>query len=225
MNKEGSTSRDSEDCFLCNFFPFLRAIFPPSSTRDVFEDPIAASGSPTLAGSAATPQSASNSAATPQEAIMASEDFRAFLFAQHAEHGFLLLHCTRKKKKPNHFQLPGGHVDDFEFKEAAKISRDPKEQLLYAAKLGASREFFEETGLDIRKSLDRLEPAKLYTASEQPKNKLPNEYKHRLFFNLYLTDDDFLKEENIPVAEAAFLKRPMGAKPPKVYVSSKCGLS
>ena len=42
-------------------------------------------------------------------------DYRGFVFVVHEKHGLLLLHCTRKPKKGPHYQLPGGHVDDFEF--------------------------------------------------------------------------------------------------------------
>ena len=38
------------------------------------------------------------------------DDYRAFLFAVHPKYGMLLLHCTRKKNKPPHFQAPGGHM-------------------------------------------------------------------------------------------------------------------
>ena len=48
------------------------------------------------------------------------DDYRGFLLVQHEEHGLMLLRCTRKKNKPPHWQLPGGHVDEFEFQEAAK---------------------------------------------------------------------------------------------------------
>jgi len=46
-------------------------------------------------------------------------DYRGFVFAVHPEHGMLLLHCTRKPAKGPHFQLPGGHVDDYEFDTAS----------------------------------------------------------------------------------------------------------
>lgn len=65
-------------------------------------------------------------AAAPSPASAASPvvnpgvDYRAFLIAVHEKHGLLLLHCTRKKSKGPHWQLPGGHVDDFEFKEACE---------------------------------------------------------------------------------------------------------
>jgi 8-oxo-dGTP pyrophosphatase MutT (NUDIX family) len=36
---------------------------------------------------------------------------RAFLFLVHRNHGLLLLYTTRKKSKAQHYQVPGGHVD------------------------------------------------------------------------------------------------------------------
>lgn len=48
-------------------------------------------------------------------------DYRGFIFVVHDQHGLLLLHCTRKPKKGPHYQLPGGHVDNFEFEDAGKF--------------------------------------------------------------------------------------------------------
>lgn len=47
-----------------------------------------------------------------------SKDYRGFIFVVHPEWGLLLLHCTRKKQKVPHYQLPGGHVDEEEFQAA-----------------------------------------------------------------------------------------------------------
>lgn len=47
-------------------------------------------------------------------------DYRGFVFVVHEEHGLMLLRCTRKKKKPPHWQLPGGHVDVDEFLAAGR---------------------------------------------------------------------------------------------------------
>lgn len=149
--------------------------------------------------------------------FFAKADFRSFIFVIHPDHGYLLLHCTRKKNKPNHFQLPGGHVDDVEFEEAARMyPQEPLQQLLHAGRLAGARELFEETGLDVRTSLHRLAPAKLY--KDPPEDKLGNEYKDRLFFTLHVNDDDFLKEENMSISDAAFLRHPMGTNTPNLQV-------
>mmetsp|Transcript_12863 Transcript_12863/g.24434 ORF Transcript_12863/g.24434 Transcript_12863/m.24434 type:complete len:230 (-) Transcript_12863:33-722(-) len=123
-------------------------------------------------------------------------DYRGFIFLVHEEFGLLLLHCTRKKSKPPHWQLPGGHIDEDEFILAAKQSNDADEQLLLAAKAGAARELFEETGIDMQCQLDRLRPAQLKTdGNSKPSSfSLPNLYKSRLFFFLPVTDRDFPKE-------------------------------
>jgi len=148
----------------------------------------------------------------------AKADHHGFVMAIHPEHGYALLHCARKKKKLNHFQLPGGHVDDFEFKDAAAVHPDdPKAQLQLAGQMGSARELCEETGMDLRAQLDWLQPANLRAKGK--KNKLSNEFKHRLFYKVELTDDDFLKEQNMPIADAAFLQHAMGAQPPPFKVS------
>jgi 8-oxo-dGTP pyrophosphatase MutT (NUDIX family) len=122
-----------------------------------------------------------------------ANDFRGFIFVVHSSYGLLLLQCTRKKNKPLHWQLPGGHIDDPEFEEAARQSSDKKTQLLIAGKIGAARELFEETGIDVRKKLDRLEPASLRTEAKVKHGieLLKNEYNYRLFYLLTVTDDDF----------------------------------
>ena len=123
-----------------------------------------------------------------------SEDYRGFIFVVHKQYGLMLLHCTRKKKKGPHFQLPGGHIDEHEFFAAAEESRDSQTQLLLASRAGAARELYEETGLDVRFQLDRLEPAALRNDIEFDKHEKPiltNELKHRLYFFLPVTNDDF----------------------------------
>ena len=55
-------------------------------------------------------------------------DYRGFIFVLHENHGLMLLHCTRKKNKPPHWQLPGGHVDEHEFLEAGKMDYAVKEE-------------------------------------------------------------------------------------------------
>ena len=49
-------------------------------------------------------------------------DYRAFVFMIHEDFGIMLLHCTRKRKKGPHFQLPGGHVDETEFIAACEYN-------------------------------------------------------------------------------------------------------
>ncbi|CAB9500217.1 NUDIX domain [Seminavis robusta] len=231
-----STVNDAaDDCVLCRFLPFLKSIFP--GHRDVILDPrsevssIAAGRSLDSNLNSVSSNSNSNSnsninsnhygAVVVQEESsnmdFASADYRGFIFAVHPQYGYLLLHCTRKKKKPPHFQLIGGHVDPFEFEEAAKRYPTNKlEQLQLAGKMGAAREMYEETGLDVRNALHRLEPTRLYP--HQHKKKLMNEFKSRLFYTLHLTDQDFLSGENMSVSDAAFLQRAMGANPPPVQL-------
>ena len=118
-------------------------------------------------------------------------DWRGFLFVLHESHGLLLLYCSRKKSKGPHFQTPGGHVDAMEFLTAAKHLTTRESQLLRAGMTGAARELYEETGVDVRSSLHRLEPLVLQERASESSGKLENEYKHRLFFKLCVTDHDF----------------------------------
>ena len=87
------------------------------------------------------------------------DDYRAFIFATHPLYGILLLHCTRKKKKGSHFQAPGGHIDKEDFAVAVSNASGDSSQgpaiLMQACKIGAGRELYEETGVDIRSELDR----------------------------------------------------------------------
>lgn len=117
------------------------------------------------------------------------DDYRAFVFATHPKYGFLLLYCDRKKNKPPHFQAPGGHVDEADFLQH-KNSHEGIALLAMACKTGAAREIFEETGIDVRSKLDRLQPVRLHGNSK--KGLLSCEFKKRLFFKLCLEDRDFV---------------------------------
>jgi 8-oxo-dGTP pyrophosphatase MutT (NUDIX family) len=146
-------------------------------------------------------------------------DYRAFGLLIHKKYGAILLYCTRKKKKPPHFQLPGGHVDADEFQKAVfgggpgtaptptKSFLPPhvtSKQLYLAARMGCAREIYEETSIDFRSddTIDRLLPLILYdaTTSSCSNNNnndhspiLLNEYKHRIFFVAEVHDSDFAK--------------------------------
>lgn len=131
----------------------------------------------------------------------------------------LLLHCTRKQKKGPHYQLPGGHVDDFEFEAAYhRILEEQKNRtggeeddsdlrildsdvILLAAKMGAARELYEETGINVQSELHRLEPIMLQMFDDENKGKKKMSklesysLKNRCYFHLLVSDDDFLKEQ------------------------------
>lgn len=132
-----------------------------------------------------------------------ADDYRAFLFAQHPIHGLLLLYCSRKKNKPPHFQAPGGHVDKEDFDEALTRLQDDTTSnssvdgntthplLLLACKIGAARELYEETGIDLRNHLDRLQPVQLRKSENNGAFPASCVLKHRLFFKICFSDDDF----------------------------------
>jgi len=136
-------------------------------------------------------------------------DLRAFLFAIHPVHGMLLLHCTRKRKKGPHFQLPGGHVDDFEFvaaaaqkspfskAEPATITTQQRQEdiLLLACTMGAARELYEETGIDLTSQLGRFEPAQLRRNTDKMTDFELCSLEGRCYFHLTLKDSDFLKNK------------------------------
>lgn len=76
------------------------------------------------------------------------------------------------------------------FKKKAQKFNDRSSQLLQACRSGAARELYEETGMDVRKCLERLEVADVMDGGNET---LKNEYKHRLFFYLWVNDEDFLQ--------------------------------
>ena len=61
--------------------------------------------------------------------------------------------------------------------------------LLEACKMGAARELFEETGIDVRGQLERLEPASILPPSTG--NKLDCMLKDKCYFQLIVNDKDF----------------------------------
>jgi 8-oxo-dGTP pyrophosphatase MutT (NUDIX family) len=125
-------------------------------------------------------------------------DYRAFCLLIHSGLGAaVLLHCTRKKKKAPHYQLPGGHIDGAEFKQVTHSHSAvvTQEQLYLASRIGCAREIYEETSIDLRERLDRMLPMVLYDTNNKELNDdnshLINEYKQRLFFVCEASDEDF----------------------------------
>jgi 8-oxo-dGTP pyrophosphatase MutT (NUDIX family) len=88
-----------------------------------------------------------------------------------------------------------GSLDHFVCRPAAEATPDRVAQLLLASKLGAARELFEETGIDVRSELDRLLPPFLHP---QTNEAMPNESDHRIYYFLIVTDDDFPKIQLAP---------------------------
>lgn len=134
---------------------------------------------------------------TSNDDIAAKHDYRGFVICLHDTYGLLLLHCTRKKNKPPHYQLPGGHVDDFELNEQQQQHSTATAALYFAARAGCARELYEETGINVRQELDRFQPAVLNPGDRDKTNKklkLINAYKHRLFFVLHVKDEDFFQK-------------------------------
>lgn len=84
---------------------------------------------------------------------------------------------------------------------SAKTCSERSSQLELACKLGAARELYEETGLDLRSSLDRIIPASLRAAPVQENGRelLVNEHKNRLFFFVPVNDQDFPSSGVMPM--------------------------
>lgn len=146
-------------------------------------------------------------------------DYTGFIFVVHEEHGMLLLHCTRKPKKGHHFQLPGGHIDDHEFeyvrdKHGAEPNTMTNAILLESCMMGAARELYEETGIDVRSQLDRLEPAALRD-SKNGSSTLTCMLKNKCYFYLSVNDDDF------PKGDGPEYKAPMDSAGGHLKVSEK----
>lgn len=120
------------------------------------------------------------------------EDYRAFLFAIHPDHGLLVVKSRVKPSKGSYWQVPGGHLDDSDYEWAADSIHRKAEQLQFAGQIGVTRELYEETGIDIRQDLSRLELAELGGKKNDAGLKsLQNLYKERLFYFLRLKDADF----------------------------------
>mmetsp|Transcript_8784 Transcript_8784/g.23717 ORF Transcript_8784/g.23717 Transcript_8784/m.23717 type:complete len:248 (-) Transcript_8784:805-1548(-) len=155
-----------------------------------------------------TPTNEANKATQESQPFWKEHDFRGFAFVHHREHGLLLLKCTRKLTKPVHYQLPGGHVDDFEFEAASSQTNSKRGCLQIAARRGCARELFEETGIDVRSQLGRLRPVPLENDSvgEDHPNQLdlPNNlFKSRVFYMLEVADSDFFtRDESSSVSHA-----------------------
>lgn len=153
--------------------------------------------------------------------VRSIENYRSFMFVLHEQYGMLLLHCTRKKNKVPHYQIPGGHVDPIdsslllsmndtitnnETNNNNNIDNNDTVQsrIQRAGIIGATRELYEETGIDVRTQLDRIQPVQLYNDNnntndtnnnvtiERRTQLLINEYKQRLFYILFVTDHDFI---------------------------------
>ena len=174
-------------------------------------------------------------------------DYRGFIFIIHVKYGLLMLHCTRKKSKPPHYQCPGGHIDNIEFENATKHvmkmtmankqnevaaetattpSNDEKQRIIYlACRAGAARELYEETNIDIRDEVvlnERLLPVDLLK-----KNKKqvcwPNEHKDRFFFVLQVTDEDFYKNNTGIGGGGGIIQRAQGEIGKELKVCSVVG--
>ena len=85
-------------------------------------------------------------------------------------------------------------------------------------KICASRELYEETGIDFRNSLDRLKPVQLRSTKG---DELSCEYKKRIFFSAQVTDDDLFTDLiHVGKTSTIGLTQAMNGIPPNVMVGS-----
>ena len=134
---------------------------------------------------------------------LAATNYRSFVFVVHEEtNGMLLLHCTRKVKKGPHYQLPGGHVDMEDLHtvmadiSASNCKVDDRAVFVKVCCVAASRELYEETGIDTRALLHRLQPKQLRPHGKDTSisDELVCELKGRCFFSLNINDSDFPRD-------------------------------
>jgi len=114
------------------------------------------------------------------------DDFRSFVFLLHNRYGMLLLYNTNKETKGPHYNLPGGHLEKRDFYNRKLSKHVTSEDIISASKIGAARELFEETGIDLRFDLDRFQPAILSDVYSG------NMLEDRYYYYLFVTDKDFL---------------------------------
>lgn len=80
---------------------------------------------------------------------------------------------------------------------SAEKSGHEKIQLQIAAREAAARQLYEKTGINVRKSLERMKPAVLRLHAPDTKDgkmMLKNEQGNRLYYFLQVTDEDFVKD-------------------------------
>ena len=121
------------------------------------------------------------------------------VFVVHRTKGMVLLKCTPTLKSLKKSRIPGGFVGEKEFLAASKLVSQAKMQLQLAARQGAARLLYEDTGIDVRDRMNRLQPAVLRL--KPPKDAsgvrcLKNEYEQKLYYFLQVSEADFLMETN-----------------------------
>lgn len=104
------------------------------------------------------------------------------------------------------------------FYSSAKRSAHSKFQLQIAAREGAARGLYRETGIDVRAKLERMKPAVLRMNPPEDKNGvslLKNENDNRLYYFLQIDDEDTVPEK----PDSAPLAAPEGEADSKLKVS------
>lgn len=119
--------------------------FGGKDSNDLEETLIASTNTSDAGMDAPSPGATAAAATLPRKG--ARSGLRAFLIVRHCDHGYLLLEACKKRKGGRHFQLPGGHVDAHELEQYGDAE---------GSRIAAARELHEETGIDFRDRLYRL---------------------------------------------------------------------
>jgi hypothetical protein len=131
--------------------------------------------------------------------VLLDTEYKTGVFVVHRTRGMLLLkgcHQSESKEEED-FRIPGGGILSSEFFLAAKQTRHVRMQLQLAARESAASRLFEQTGIDVRYRLDRLQPALLRLGPPVDVNGtklLKNEYENQLYFFLQVVEDDFIED-------------------------------
>ncbi|CAB9497721.1 NUDIX domain [Seminavis robusta] len=120
----------------------------------------------------------------------------SYVFAVHKKKGLLLKKLVPGEDGTPRYEVPAGIVAESDYSDAERESGNMKERLLLASRLGAARELFAETGLDVRGCLDRLVPANVMSDESSKLYEdmplLQNQFQQALMYFLILSDDDCL---------------------------------
>jgi hypothetical protein len=101
-----------------------QVICPPSrSARDTAPDDSTSNNMSGVRDNTAAVEAATVAASSQRNKVLVdyqNGEYKGFVFVIHQQYGLMLLYCTRKKKKPPHWQLCGGKLDEPEFIKAGK---------------------------------------------------------------------------------------------------------
>jgi len=156
----------------------------------------------------------------PFEGTSFDSRYKASVFVVHHTLGMLLI---PQRNDPSLIEIPGGSIEEIELSQAALKSSHYKMQLQLAAREAACRHLYEQTGMDTRLDLERLQPAVLYV--EPPPGidgirLLRNELNNSLYFLFRVSAEEQVLGPNVDHNGGALADRARrsGAAGPFVFV-------